>query len=89
MPLLADLVDDKPPPVEARSRLLEWCQGQGIAEPVYTVVGTEGPPHELQFHTVVSVAAQQFGPATGASKRAAAAAAARVALLGLGLVDEV
>lgn len=85
MPLLADLVGEAPPPVEARSRLLEWCQAQGIAEPVYTVTGTEGPPHALCFHTVVSVAGRDFGPATGHSKRAAAAAAARVALEGLGV----
>ena len=72
-----DLMDESlAPPKDAKTTLQEWAQGLGKALPVYTTVGTEGPPHEPVF--LITVAVEGAGSATGrgSSKRAAEQAAA-------------
>ncbi|HEY4162782.1 MAG TPA: ribonuclease III [Dongiaceae bacterium] len=71
------------PPQDAKTTLQEWAQAGGLALPLYTVVKSEGPPHDPVFEVAVSVAGQKPVTARGRSKRAAEQAAAR------GLLDQV
>jgi ribonuclease-3 len=71
------------PPQDAKTTLQEWAQAAGLALPLYTVVKSEGPPHDPVFEVSVSVAGQKPVTARGRSKRAAEQAAAR------GLLDQV
>ncbi|HVZ00132.1 MAG TPA: ribonuclease III [Dongiaceae bacterium] len=65
------------PPQDAKTALQEWAQAAGLALPRYTVVKSEGPPHDPVFEVAVSVAGQEPASARGRSKRAAEQAAAR------------
>ncbi len=65
------------PPQDAKTALQEWAQAGGLALPRYTVVKSEGPPHDPVFEVSVSVAGQDPASARGRSKRAAEQAAAR------------
>jgi ribonuclease-3 len=65
------------PPQDAKTALQEWAQAAGLALPLYTVVKSEGPPHDPVFEVEVAVAGQQPASARGRSKRAAEQAAAR------------
>lgn len=64
------------PPKDAKTALQEWAQGRGKKLPVYTTVGTEGPPHDPTFSVSVEVDGVETVVAKGASKRAAEQAAA-------------
>ena len=68
------------PPQDAKTALQEWAQAAGLALPRYTVVKSEGPPHDPVFEVAVSVAGQEPVSARGRSKRAAEQAAARTLL---------
>jgi ribonuclease-3 len=68
------------PPQDAKTALQEWAQAGGLALPRYTVVKSEGPPHDPIFEVAVSVAGQEPVSARGRSKRAAEQAAARTLL---------
>ena len=37
------------PPIDAKSRLQEWAQGQGLELPLYTIEKQTGPDHNPQF----------------------------------------
>jgi ribonuclease-3 len=65
---------------DAKSRLQEWCQREGVALPEYSLLSAEGPPHEKVFRAAVRV--QGHAPAEGAgrSKKEAETAAASEAL---------
>jgi ribonuclease-3 len=65
------------PPQDAKTALQEWAQAAGLALPRYTVVKSEGPPHDPVFEVSVSVVGQEPASARGRSKRAAEQAAAR------------
>ncbi|MDQ7250750.1 ribonuclease III [Dongia sedimenti] len=65
------------PPQDAKTALQEWAQAAGLALPLYTVVKSEGPPHDPVFEVEVTVAGQEPASARGRSKRAAEQAAAR------------
>jgi ribonuclease-3 len=68
------------PPQDAKTALQEWAQAGGLALPRYTVVKSEGPPHDPVFEVAVSVVGQEAVSARGRSKRAAEQAAARTLL---------
>jgi ribonuclease-3 len=68
------------PPQDAKTALQEWAQAAGLALPRYTVVKSEGPPHDPVFEVAVSVVGQEPASARGRSKRAAEQAAARTLL---------
>jgi ribonuclease-3 len=68
------------PPQDAKTALQEWAQAAGLALPRYTVVKSEGPPHDPVFEVAVSVTGQEPASARGRSKRAAEQAAARTLL---------
>ncbi len=65
---------------DAKTRLQEWAQAQGLPVPVYREVSRSGPEHSLAF--VIAVAIEGAGSAEGGgrSKRDAEQAAARMLL---------
>lgn len=67
-------------PIDAKTRLQEWLQGQGKPVPAYRVVDRSGPDHLPLFR--VEVTAESLEPAfgSGRSKRVAEQAAARALL---------
>ena len=65
------------PPQDAKTALQEWAQAAGLALPLYTVVKSEGPPHDPVFEVEVTVAGYEPASARGRSKRAAEQAAAK------------
>src|SRR3954463_16001992 len=65
------------PPQDAKTALQEWAQAAGLALPLYTVVKSEGPPHDPIFEVEVSVSGHEPASARGRSKRTAEQAAAK------------
>lgn len=85
-PLLLELLDevlDKRLHLDARSELQERLQARQQPQPQYRVSGTSGPEHDKRFNVEVSSGDDVLGSGVGKSKRAAAQAAARDALLRL------
>lgn len=68
---------------DARSMLQERSQAEMRYTPVYRVVDAAGPDHEKEFFIEVVVGSVVIGAGVGTSKRTAAQAAARAALLRL------
>lgn len=63
-----------------KTELQERTQVEQGVDPVYRIVGEEGPPHEKVFTAEVAVAGRIMGRGTGGSKREAERAAAGAAL---------
>ena len=72
---------------DPKSLLQEWAQSQGFQAPLYITRSAHGPDHSKIFELEVVIAGNIYGTGTGPSKSMAAKAAARVALLKLGLVE--
>lgn len=73
-------------PVDAKSALQEWAQGQGFDLPKYKELNREGPDHAPQFTTEVRVGGRKAPLArsaqgSGTSKRAAEQSAATALLI--------
>jgi ribonuclease-3 len=70
-------------PVDAKSVLQEWAQGQGLPLPQYKVLEHSGPAHAPKFVIEVTVKGHPPATASGDSKRAAQkeAAAALLAMV--------
>jgi len=66
--------------IDARSQLQERVQARLQITPDYRVTGAAGPEHAKEFRVEVVIGDAVLGRGAGASKRAAAQAAARVAL---------
>jgi len=64
------------PPQDAKTALQEWAQAAGLNLPRYTVIRSEGPPHDPIFEVEAGVAGHPPTRGTGRSKRAAEQAAA-------------
>lgn len=62
--------------IDAKSELQEWAQGRGLAIPVYEMLKTYGPQHNLNFEMKVSVNGH-FETGKGNSKRTAEKEAAK------------
>ena len=67
---------------DAKSRLQEWCQKEGIALPQYRLLSMEGPPHERIFRSEVRVG-ERSAEGVGKSKKEAETAAAALLLSGI------
>ncbi len=83
-PLLLDLLTEvleKRLHLDARSELQERLLARKSASPSYRVTGESGPEHAKQFSVEVHIGDETLGSGLGNSKRAAAQAAARDALL--------
>lgn len=62
---------------DPKTRLQELLQGRGLERPVYTVVGTEGKSHELEFTVTCAIASHEvLVSAVASSRRKAEQAAA-------------
>ncbi len=72
---------------DPKSLLQEWAQSQGFQAPLYITRSANGPDHSKIFELEVVIAGNVYGIGSGPSKSTAAKAAARMALLKLGLVD--
>lgn len=64
-------------PLDAKTALQEWVQGQGFELPVYKDIGRSGPDHEPLFSCEVRVDQVGVGRGEGSSKRAAEQSAAQ------------
>lgn len=74
LPLLNEL---SAPPKDAKTRLQEWAQGQGLGLPHYSVIGQQGLAHNPVFEVQVAVAGNaRTASGSGSSKRMAEQAAA-------------
>ncbi len=61
---------------DAKSRLQEWCQREGLALPEYLLRTAEGPPHARVFRSRVRIRGYSPAEGTGKSKKEAETAAA-------------
>lgn len=66
---------------DAKTELQEWAHQQGNVQPVYTIIGREGPDHEPVFTVEVNVKGFEKAQGEGRSKRIAEQQAAEVVLL--------
>lgn len=89
-PLLAEAADDiliNHKNEDPKSLLQEWAQSQGYQAPVYVTRSALGPDHSKIFELDVIIAGTVYGTGSGPSKSTAAKAAARRALMKLGMVE--
>ena len=86
---IPEQVDPRTLGKDAKTLLQEYLQGHKIALPQYSVIATHGAAHNQQFEvecTVPKLEVRVFG--TGASRRAAEQAAAKLALEEVQLVPQ-
>lgn len=90
VPLLKDVVDEifkSHMDEDTKSRLQEWAQGNGFSSPKYVLVAEEGPDHEKTFEMEVRINHKPYGRGIGSSKQSAEKAAAKEALIKIGLLE--
>ncbi len=68
-----------------KTELQEYLQKRRGKVPRYVVVSQSGPDHAQVFHVNVEMGTKSFGPGEGRNKKAAEQAAARMALIALGI----
>src|SRR5262249_17926819 len=68
-----------------KAQLQEWTQSRAEGIPIYAVVSMEGPAHDPLFSVSVSVGEKVAGSGSGHSKKDAEQAAAKDALINLGV----
>ena len=68
---------------DSKTILQEIVQGELECEPVYELVGEEGPNHNKKFLVQVSIKGAEFGRGSGRTKKAAEQEAAYAAILKL------
>jgi ribonuclease-3 len=73
---------------DAKTRLQEWAQKQGLPPPSYRQVERKGPDHKPVFRIAVEVPGIAAGEGVGATKRDAERAAAEAALQAQGVKIE-
>lgn len=73
---------------DPKSLFQEWAQSEGYSAPQYITRSAEGPDHSKLFDVDAMVNGKVFGNGTGNSKQSAAKAAARDALIKIGLITE-
>lgn len=72
---------------DTKSRLQEWAQGNGFISPKYVLIAEEGPDHDKKFEMEVRIGNLAYGRGSGSSKQTAEKAAAREALMKIGLLE--
>jgi ribonuclease-3 len=90
VPLLEDVVDDifrNHMDEDTKSRLQEWSQGHGHSSPRYILIGEVGPDHAKTFEMEVRIGKKSYGRGSGSSKQSAEKAAAREALIEIGVLE--
>jgi ribonuclease-3 len=68
---------------DAKSRLQEWCQGEHLPLPAYTLLSAEGPPHDRFFRIEVRVEGRPPAEGSGTSRKEAEMDAASKAISSL------
>ena len=68
-----------------KTELQEYLQKRRGKVPRYMIVSQTGPDHDQTFSVNVKLGTKVFGPGTGRNKKAAEQAAARIALIALGI----
>ena len=79
------LSSDTLPRVDAKTKLLHYCQARRWGTPVFTVRSAQGPDHRKEFEIEVLVRGNVLGVGRGTSKKNAEQAAAAEALNSLGV----
>ena len=85
---LDDLMGELVAGFDAKSRLQEWCQGQGLPLPSYRLLSSEWPAHAKTFRVEASVAGHPTETGSGRSKKEAEMAAAAAVLSRLSAAGE-
>jgi ribonuclease-3 len=65
---------------DAKSRLQEWCQGEHLPLPAYTLLSADGPPHDRLFRVEVRVEGRRPAGGSGTSRKEAEMDAAAKAI---------
>jgi ribonuclease III len=73
---------------DPKSLFQEWAQSEGYSAPQYMTRSAIGPDHSKLFEVDATVGGKVFGNGSGNSKQLAAKAAARDALIKIGLITE-
>lgn len=73
---------------DPKSLFQEWAQAEGFSAPQYITRNAMGPDHSKLFEVEAIVNGSVYGSGHGNSKQAAAKAAARDALIRLGIIAE-
>lgn len=73
---------------DPKSLFQEWAQAEGFSAPQYVTRNAMGPDHSKLFEVEAIVNGDVYGSGQGNSKQAAAKAAARAALIHLGIIAE-
>ena len=68
---------------DAKSRLQEWCQGEHLPLPSYTLLSADGPPHDRLFRVEVRVEGQPAAGGCGTTRKEAEMDAAAKAISSL------
>jgi len=76
------------PPKDAKTRLQEWSQSEGLGLPTYNVIGSTGPSHAPTFHVEVVISGRGKASGEGSSKQRAEQAAASDMLASLGIEND-
>ena len=90
VPLLENVVDEilqNHLDEDTKSRLQEWAQGHGYESPKYLLVSEKGPDHSKTFEMKVKIGKKTFGRGIGTSKQSAEKAAAKEAMIKIGILE--
>lgn len=90
VPLMESVVDEilrNHMDEDTKSRLQEWAQGNGYSSPKYILAEESGPDHDKTFTMEVRINKQPYGRGVGSSKQSAEKAAAREALIRIGILE--
>jgi ribonuclease-3 len=82
--LWQDVLQEKTPPEDPKTRLQEWAQGQGLPLPLYRVLSRTGSDHAPVFEVEVLIEGYDGAAAKASSKRQAEKDAALLMLERIG-----
>ncbi|MEM7238988.1 MAG: ribonuclease III [Pseudomonadota bacterium] len=72
-------------PMDAKTRLQEWAQGQGMTPPVYSITDRSGPDHAPVFAVEARIASGETGAGSAGSRKRAEQLAAADLLVRIGI----
>ena len=69
-----------------KDQILRYCQSENLEMPVYTIIKTEGPPHDRNFTIGINIGGTDHGVGTGKQKKEGEQSAAKMALRNLKVI---